>query len=89
MLPDYISGAQQWQQLVKMKDEEENDYNITLHRGVSIEHIDRENKLLTDSKGMLHSYDVLILATGSRADCIERPTKYAWHFYHAQSCGCR
>jgi ferredoxin-nitrate reductase len=67
MLPDYISGTQEWHQLVKMKDEEEYNYNITLHRGVSIEHIDRANKLATDSNGNIHSYDVLLMATGSRA----------------------
>ncbi|HKG68813.1 MAG TPA: molybdopterin-dependent oxidoreductase [Segetibacter sp.] len=67
MLPDYISGAQEWQQLVKMKDEEEYNFNIKLHRGVSIEHIDRTNKLITDSKGIVHNYDVLLMATGSRA----------------------
>lgn len=67
MLPDYISGAQQWQQLVKMKDEEEYDYNLTLHRGVSIEKIDREQKLVFDSNGIVHSYDALLMATGSRA----------------------
>lgn len=67
MLPDYISGAQEWQQLVKMKDEEEFDFNIKLHRGVSIEHIDRENKIVTDSKGIIHHYDVMLMATGSRA----------------------
>jgi ferredoxin-nitrate reductase len=66
MLPDYISGVQQWHHLVKMKDEEESDFNITLHRGVSIENIDRKNKIATDSNGMEHSYDVLIMATGSR-----------------------
>ncbi|TKK69753.1 NAD(P)H-nitrite reductase [Ilyomonas limi] len=65
MLPDYISGAQHWLQLVKMKDEEENSFGITLHRGISIKHIDRVNKLLTDSKGKLHHYDILIIATGS------------------------
>ncbi|HSU51299.1 MAG TPA: FAD-dependent oxidoreductase, partial [Segetibacter sp.] len=67
MLPDYISGVQEWQQLVKMKDEEEYDLNIKLHRGVSVEQIDRVNKLITDSKGKVHAYDVLIMATGSRA----------------------
>jgi ferredoxin-nitrate reductase len=67
MLPDYISGAQEWQQLVKMKDEEEFDFNIKLHRGISIENIDRKNKLVTDSKGKVHDYDVLLMATGSRA----------------------
>lgn len=67
MLPDYISGTQQWEQLVKMKDEEEFDFNIKLHRGISIENIDRTNKTVTDSKGKIHTYDVLLLATGSRA----------------------
>jgi ferredoxin-nitrate reductase len=66
MLPDYISGAQQWRQLIKMRDEEEDGFNITLHRGVSIEHIDRSNKVVTDSRGLKHSYDVLLMATGSR-----------------------
>lgn len=67
MLPDYISGTQQWAQLVKMTDEEENLLDITLHRGVSINAIDREQKTVTDSNGLVHSYDVLIMAMGSRA----------------------
>lgn len=67
MLPDYISGTKQWAHLVKMSAAEETDFNITLHRGLSIEKIDRTQRLLTDSKGNTHSYDVLILATGSRA----------------------
>ncbi|MDQ6815299.1 MAG: FAD-dependent oxidoreductase, partial [Bacteroidota bacterium] len=67
MLPDYISGVQQWQQLVKMKDEEEYYFNIKLHRGVSIITIDRANQMVTDSNGTQHRYDVLLMATGSRA----------------------
>ncbi|NII28552.1 molybdopterin-dependent oxidoreductase [Pseudoflavitalea sp. X16] len=67
MLPDYISGVQEWNQLVKMTDQEEYDYNITLHRGVSIEHIDRAAKTVTDSHGHTHQYDLLLMATGSRA----------------------
>ncbi len=65
MLPDYLSGTQQWHQLVKMKDEEENEFNIQLKRGLSIEHIDRSNKTVTDSKGETHTYDLLFVATGS------------------------
>lgn len=68
MLPDYISGEQKWEQLVKMTDAEEPLYNIQLHRGVSIEKIDRENKCVLDSRGETTPYDVLILATGSRAN---------------------
>ncbi len=67
MLPDYISGTQQWAQLVKMTDEEENLLDITLHRGVSVNGIDREQKTVTDSNGLVHAYDVLIMAMGSRA----------------------
>ncbi|MBS1520335.1 MAG: molybdopterin-dependent oxidoreductase [Bacteroidetes bacterium] len=64
-LPDYISGELQWDQLVKMKDSEEPAYNIRMLRGVSVERIDRTNKQVTDSRGLKHSYDILILATGS------------------------
>jgi ferredoxin-nitrate reductase len=67
MLPDYISGEQQWEQLVKMKDSEEPAYNIRLLRGISIEKIDRVDKFVTDSRGGKTPYDVLLIATGSRA----------------------
>ncbi|MEZ2338953.1 molybdopterin-dependent oxidoreductase [Mucilaginibacter sp. RCC_168] len=67
MLPDYISGEQSWEQLVKMKDSEEPAYNIKMLRGVSIEKVDRTNKQVTDSRGIKTSYDILLLATGSRA----------------------
>ncbi|RVU00358.1 NAD(P)H-nitrite reductase [Mucilaginibacter limnophilus] len=67
MLPDYISGEQQWEQLVKMKDEEEPFYKINLLRGVSVEKVDRQKKQVTDSRGGVTPYDVLIMATGSQA----------------------
>jgi ferredoxin-nitrate reductase len=67
MLPDYISGVQQWDQLVKMKDEEEPSFNIKLNRGISISSINRHEKYVIDSNNNRTDYDVLILATGSRA----------------------
>ena len=67
MLPDYISGEQRWEQLVKMTDEEEPEYNIKLLRGVTVEKVDRVNKIVTDSRGVKTNYDVLLMATGSRA----------------------
>ena len=67
MLPDYISGEQKWEQLVKMKDEDEPGYNIRLLRGISVEKIDRANKQVTDSRGIKTGYDILLIATGSRA----------------------
>lgn len=71
LLPDYISGSLPWQNLIKMSDEEEYNFNIKLHRGISIEHIDRETKTVTDSRGGIHQYDVLLMATGSRAAMIK------------------
>jgi len=67
MLPDYISGHQDWAQLVKMRDDEEPTYNISLRRGVSVEHVNRAEKYVMDSRGQRTPYDVLIMATGSRA----------------------
>lgn len=66
MLPDYISGAQHWDQIVKMTDAEETGYRIRLHRGISIVNIDKEGKRILDDRGNWHAYDILLLATGSR-----------------------
>jgi ferredoxin-nitrate reductase len=67
MLPDYISGHQDWAQLVKMQDAEEPTYNIDLRRGVSVETVNRAEKYVLDSRGQRTDYDVLLMATGSRA----------------------
>ncbi|MBJ6144615.1 nitrate reductase [Hymenobacter sp. BT559] len=67
MLPDYISGHQDWAQLVKMQDTEEPAYNIDLLRGVSVETVNRAEKYVLDSRGQRTDYDVLLMATGSRA----------------------
>jgi ferredoxin-nitrate reductase len=67
MLPDYISGTQTWDQLVKLREDQFEENNIVVHKGISIEHIDRKNKILTDSKGREHSYDKLFLGMGSKA----------------------
>lgn len=67
MLPDYISGTQQWQQLVKLKEEEFAAQQITVRKGVTIVEIDRSSKTVRDSLGEVHGYDKLVLAMGSRA----------------------
>ncbi|MEH6308661.1 molybdopterin-dependent oxidoreductase [Olivibacter sp. CPCC 100613] len=66
MLPDYVSGEQSWKQLVKMSEKEEEDYKVTLYKGVTITEIERKSKNVIDSRGIKTSYDILILATGSR-----------------------
>ncbi|WP_353718538.1 molybdopterin-dependent oxidoreductase [Dyadobacter sp. 676] len=67
MLPDYISGSQTWEQLVKLREDQFAENRITVHKGVSIVHIDRKHKTVTDSNGTEHYYDKLILGTGSKA----------------------
>jgi ferredoxin-nitrate reductase len=67
MLPDYVSGTQTWEQLVKLREGEFEKQNIVVHKGVSILNIDREHKILTDSKGREHHYDKLFLGMGSQA----------------------
>ncbi|KQR70428.1 nitrate reductase [Pedobacter sp. Leaf176] len=67
LLPDYIVGTLPWHNLVKMSDSEESDYRIKLHRGLGIEKINKNDKTILDGKGEIHHYDILILATGSRA----------------------
>ncbi|HMP91271.1 MAG TPA: molybdopterin-dependent oxidoreductase [Phnomibacter sp.] len=66
LLPDYISGSLPWHSLVKMTEEQEQALGITMHRGVSIEQVNTQTNTVTDSLGKAHSYDILILATGSR-----------------------
>ncbi|WP_035332862.1 nitrate reductase [Dyadobacter crusticola] len=67
MLPDYISGAQQWEQLVRLREDEFENQRIVVHKGTGIVHMDRKNKTVIDDKGQEHTYDKLILGTGSRA----------------------
>lgn len=67
MLPHYVSGDQQWGELIKMQDEEERAvYQINHVRGVTVTRIDRSMKCVEDSRGVKTPYDVLILGTGSR-----------------------
>ncbi|TLV02712.1 nitrate reductase [Dyadobacter luticola] len=67
MLPDYISGAQKWEQLVKLREDQFAENNITVHAGIGIANIDRKNKIVVDDLGRQHHYDKLILGMGSRA----------------------
>ncbi|MCE6988004.1 nitrate reductase [Dyadobacter sp. CY323] len=67
LLPDYILGAQNWEQLVKLREDQFEENNIIVHKGIGIAHIDRNNKIVVDDLGTEHHYDKLILGTGSRA----------------------
>ncbi len=67
MLPDYISGTQSWEQLVKLREDQFTENNIKVHKAIGINHIDRKNKVVVDDLGNEHSYDKLFLGMGSQA----------------------
>tara|TARA_R110002012_G_scaffold6596_1_gene31387 strand:- start:5479 stop:8766 length:3288 start_codon:yes stop_codon:yes gene_type:complete len=67
LLPEYINDQKQWEDLLKFKIGEFEQLNVHLHQSNSIESIDPALKMVTDQFGVSHSYDSLVLATGSRA----------------------
>ncbi len=67
LLPEYVTEELAWEDLLKIKQQELSKLNITVNAGTLIEKIDKENKTVTDGKGVEHSYTKLIIATGSRA----------------------
>ncbi len=66
LLPDYINEDKSWDSLLSSNDEELASLNIHFHQGTAIDTIDKDTRHITDSNGTTHSYDKLILATGSR-----------------------
>ena len=67
LLPEYVSDELSWESLEKLKKGELNKLNVTLHPGIGISNVDEKSKLVIDTEGNEHSYDLLIMATGSRA----------------------
>ncbi len=67
LLPEYVSERLDWQALEKMKKSEFVRLNLHVYRATGINQINRKEKTITDDKGQVHSYDRLVLATGSRA----------------------
>ncbi|CAD5264593.1 MULTISPECIES: nitrate reductase [unclassified Imperialibacter] len=67
LLPEYINDQKQWEDLLKFKIGEFEQLNVHLHQSNSIESIDPALKMVADQFGVSHSYDTLVMATGSRA----------------------
>ncbi|OEK08145.1 NAD(P)H-nitrite reductase [Flavivirga aquatica] len=67
LLPEYITEELSWEQLLKVKKLELDKLNINIHPETLISKIDSDAKFITDSNGDKHTFDKLILATGSRA----------------------
>lgn len=68
LLPEYINDGLVWQDLVKFKSHQDFDpLRVQLHPATAVTSVDRTNQTVTDSQGEVHAYDLLLLATGSRA----------------------
>ncbi|GGD03808.1 nitrate reductase [Hyunsoonleella pacifica] len=67
LLPEYVTEELSWEQLLKIKKTELDKLNVHLHPETTISKIDKDNKVVSDSNGLAHTFDKLILATGSRA----------------------
>ena len=67
LLPEYVSRHKTWEELQKFKSGELEGLNVHLYVSNGISAIDRDKKTVTDERGKIHHYDILILATGSRA----------------------
>ena len=67
LLPEYVSDELSWKSLEKLKHGELDKLNVNLHSGIGITKIDEDKKEVTDTNGKTHGYDLLIMATGSRA----------------------
>ena len=67
LLPEYVTEELSWEQLLKIRNAELDKLNVNLHPENSILKIDKANKIAVDVNGVSHSYDRLIMATGSRA----------------------
>ncbi|MCX2679199.1 molybdopterin-dependent oxidoreductase [Galbibacter sp. EGI 63066] len=67
LLPEYVTEELSWDQLQKIKKKELEKLKTDIHPETFIVEIDRKNKTITDNHNDIHSYDKLILATGSRA----------------------
>lgn len=65
LLPDYINGSKMWSDLQKSSKEELERLNLKIHTSTSIIKINRERRTVIDSSGWEHSYERLIIATGS------------------------
>ncbi len=67
LLPEYVNEQLPWEKLLKFKENEFEKLDVFLHQENAIVALDTNSKTVTDSYGQKHSYDKLILATGSRA----------------------
>ena len=67
LLPEYVNNRLAWDRLQKFRNGEMEALDFTIYPENEVTSIDRQQKVVIDKFGEKHSYDKLILATGSRA----------------------
>jgi len=67
LLSNILSGQQDASEIYINPLDWYRDNNIRLHSGARVTHIDRAARVVTASNGVQEEYDILLIATGSRA----------------------
>ncbi|NDV16713.1 molybdopterin-dependent oxidoreductase [Muricauda sp. TY007] len=67
LLPEYVNEELSWEALQKLKQGELEKLKVTLYPNNGVKDINAKKKTVTDDLGSTHNYDLLIMATGSRA----------------------
>ncbi len=67
LLPEYVNEELPWESLLKLKQGELEKLDIKLYPSNGVASVDAAHKTVTDDKGEQHDYDLLVMATGSRA----------------------
>ena len=73
MLSPVLSGEKTYQDIITHDDNWYDQHDITLHKGMRIESIDRSAKTVTAADGTVETYDKLVIATGSSPIMIPLP----------------
>ncbi len=67
LLPEYVNNKLSWDKLQKFQAGEFEALNVKLNLETEIVEINRAERYIVDKQGQRHTYDKLILATGTRA----------------------
>lgn len=68
LLPEYVNSSLTWDRLQKFRAGEFETLDVMLNVETEVVEINRTEKFVVDNHGHKHSYDKLILATGTRAN---------------------
>ncbi|WP_422082834.1 molybdopterin-dependent oxidoreductase [Ulvibacterium sp.] len=67
LLPEYVNEELPWEALQKLKQGELEKLGVDLYPGNGITEVNAQKKYVVDDHGNQHGYDLLVMATGSRA----------------------